>query len=129
MSLLSLLIAQAAVDDRPFIQRLFDNPLLLPIGLLAIFYVTFWLPERRRKAEEAARLAAIKKNDRVITAGGLHAVVVAAAPDSDVVTLKIDEGGNTRVKINRTSISKVITPTKDKDNAKPNADADGDSST
>ncbi|MEM1225532.1 MAG: preprotein translocase subunit YajC [Planctomycetota bacterium] len=115
-------LAQAAADDRPFAVRFFDNPLLLPVGLLAIFYVTFWAPERRRKAEEARLLASIQKNDRVITAGGIHAVVVAAAPDSDVVTIKIDENGSTRVKINRSAISSVVSASQSK------AKSDGESS-
>lgn len=102
------LIAQAGEPEAPFIQRFLSNPLLLPVGLLAVFYVTFLMPEKRRKAEEAKMLASIQKNDRVVTAGGLHAVVVSAPPDSDVVTLKIDEGGNTRVKINRSAIITVL---------------------
>jgi len=108
LSDLAALVAQAADPDAPFFQRFLENPLLLPVGLLAVFYVTFLLPERRRKAEEAKLLAGIQKNDRVVTAGGLHGVVVSAPPDSDVITLKIDEQGNTRVKINRTAIANVL---------------------
>lgn len=128
LSTLLTLLAQAApaVDDRPFAVRFFDNPLLLPVGLVVIFYITFWLPERRRKAEEAKLLASITKNDRVVTTGGIHAVVVAASPGSDVVTLKIDEAGNTRVKVNRSAIASVVP--RPAANERPNAKTDADAS-
>ncbi len=83
---------------------------MLPLaGFLLIFYFIMIAPERRRKAEEAKRLSAISKNDRVITSGGLHATVVSASPDSDVVTIKLDDAGTMRVKISRwaLSVSKV----------------------
>ncbi len=35
----------------------------------------------------------LKKNDRIITIGGIHGTVVAAPADSNVVTIRIDENG------------------------------------
>lgn len=115
-----VILAQAGgggAGDAGFVQRLFANPLILPVGLLFIFYLTFIGPERRRKAEEAKMMAALKKNDRVVTVGGIHGTVVAAASDSDVVTVRIDENSNTRVKVSRSAIARVVDPaseTKDK---------------
>ena len=88
-------------------ERLINNPLLLPVGLIAIFYITFFVPERRRKADEAKRLAAITKNDRVVTVGGIHGVVVESAPGSETVTLRIDEKAGTRIKVNRSALVAV----------------------
>lgn len=90
---------------RPLLVQLFDNPMLPLAGFLLIFYFIMIAPERRRKAEEAKRLSAISKNDRVITSGGLHATVVSASPDSDVVTIKLDDAGTMRVKISRWALS------------------------
>ena len=50
------------------------------------------------------RLAQISKNDRVITAGGIHGVVVQANPKSDVITVRIDDKQNVRVRVNRSMI-------------------------
>lgn len=88
--------------------EMLTNPLVPMVGLFLLFYFIFILPERRRKADEAKMMSAVKKNDRIITVGGIHATIVAAPADSDVVTIKIDEGGNTRVKLNRSAISKVV---------------------
>ena len=66
------------------------------------------MPERRRKAEEAKMMSAIKKNDRIVTVGGIHGTIVAAPPESSVVTIRIDENSNTRIKINRSAIASVV---------------------
>ncbi|MGB7327968.1 MAG: preprotein translocase subunit YajC [Rubripirellula sp.] len=87
----------------------FLSPFLLPAGLLFLFYFIVIAPERRRKSDEAKLMSAIKKNDRVVTIGGIHAVVAAVSPDSDVVTLRIDENANTRIKVNRSAISRIVT--------------------
>ncbi len=47
----------------------------------------------------------LKKNDHVITIGGILGVVVNAQPGSDEVTLRVDE--NTRIRVLRSSISRV----------------------
>ena len=104
-----LFLAQAdgvgadAVAEPTFLQRMLGNPLFLPIGLFMIFYLVVLAPERRRKAEEASMLAALKKNDRVITVGGIHGSVVAV--NDGVVTLRIDESGNAKIKVNQSAIA------------------------
>ena len=95
--------------DAPLLVQILNNPLTPLVGVVALFYFILILPERRRRADEAKLLAAIKKNDRVVTVGGIHATVVAAAPESKVITLKIDESGSTRIKVNRSAIATVLT--------------------
>lgn len=90
------------------IQQLLGNPLLPIVGFIAIFYVTFLGPERRKKADEAKLMSSLSKNDRVVTIGGVHGTIVSASPDSDIVTVKIDENSNTRIKVNRSAIASVV---------------------
>lgn len=106
----SLLLAQAEgveqaapVAEPTFIQKMLGNPLILPIGLFMIFYLIVLAPERRRKAEEAKMLSALKKNDRVITVGGIHGSVVAV--NDGIVTLRVDESGNAKIKVNQSAIA------------------------
>lgn len=107
-----------AAQPKPFILELMENPLFPIVGIILIFYLTLIAPERRRKAEEAKRIAAIKKNDRVITNGGLHGTVVSAPSDSDVVTIRLDESGTLRVKVSRWALT-VIPEKAAKDDSKP----------
>jgi len=96
-----------AAGDKPLILQFMENPLFPIVGILLIFYLTLIVPERRRRAEEAKRMAAIGKNDRVVTSGGLHGTVVNAPADSDVVTLRLDESGQVRVKVSRWALRLV----------------------
>lgn len=82
----------------------------LPFVIIGIlFYVMLVRPERRKRAELDNMLKELKKNDRVVTIGGIFGTVVQASPDSDDVTLKIDESNNTRIRVLRSSISRVLT--------------------
>lgn len=110
------LLAQdaAPAGESSILQRILDNPLILPVGVVAIFYVTYFGPERRRRAEEAKMMSSMAKNDRVVTIGGIHGTIVSAAPDSETVTLKIDENGSTRIKVNRSAIVKIVGEPKNK---------------
>ncbi|MFG0253990.1 MAG: preprotein translocase subunit YajC [Rhodopirellula sp. JB053] len=112
------------------LQVFFSSPLPLIAGLGMIWYLTWFLPEKRKRQDEATLLASLMKNDRVVTIGGLHGTVVSAPADSDVVTLKIDEAGTTRIKVNRTAISAITVHAKgkslDKD-GRPTKTTGGDS--
>ena len=105
---------QAAGEPISGIAAILNNPLFPLVGLFILFYFIFIVPERRRKGEEAKMMSSVKKNDRIVTVGGIHGTIVNAPADGDVVTIKIDEAGNTRVKLNRSAISKVIQDGDDK---------------
>ena len=80
----------------------------LIIGVL--FYFMLIAPERRKRKEMDALLANIKKNDQVVTIGGICGTVVNASPNSTFVTIRVDDGNNTRLKVLRSAISRVGLP-------------------
>lgn len=65
-------------------------------------------PERQKKRNAEDMISKIKKNDRVVTIGGILAIVSNAPKDSEEVTLKIDESNNTKIRVLRSSIARVI---------------------
>ena len=46
--------------------------IFLLVGLLAIFYFFMIRPQQKRQKEQRNFIAAIKKGDEVVTAGGIH---------------------------------------------------------
>ena len=110
ISKLSLLAQEDAAQGEPpsLIVSLFNNPLLFFAGLFFLFYFIVILPERRKKAEEAKMKSALKKNDRIVTIGGIHGTIVSAPQEGSVVTVRIDEQSNTRIKVNRSAVLSVI---------------------
>jgi preprotein translocase subunit YajC len=91
-------------------------PLMMIIGVL--FYFMILRPETRRRSEQEQLNKGLKKNDRVITIGGIYGTVVNAPQDQDDITIKVDESTNTRLRITRSSIQTVL---KDKESDKKGA--------
>ncbi len=83
---------------------------MLPILVVitALFYFMLIRPQRREQATRQSMLDQLKKNDRVVTSGGLYGVVVNVHQGADEVTLRVDETSNTRVKVTRSSIVRVL---------------------
>jgi preprotein translocase subunit YajC len=84
--------------------------LLLPLGMIFIvFYFFIMRPEQRKRAAMARTLENLKKNDRVVTIGGIYGVVVHVQKGSEDVTIRVDEARDTKLRILRSAISRVLT--------------------
>ena len=110
--LLPLLVIQGEMGESgetaapgPFAQFL---PFIL-IGALAWFLLI--APERKRQKERMGMLAAIKKNDKVVTTGGIIATVTKV--DDAQMTLRIDDG--VHVHVERHAVARVINPSQPKE--------------
>ena len=84
---------------------------LLPFIL--IFIIMWFLliqPQRKRLKEHREMIAALKRGDRVVTAGGLVGKVTAVGSDeSDELTLEIASG--VKVTVVRSMITSVVSKT------------------
>ena len=80
--------------------------LVVPIGIL--FYFLLIRPQKREQAQRQSLLNAIKKNDRVITIGGIYGIVTNVHREADEVTIKVDETTNTKLRLTLGSIARVM---------------------
>ena len=96
----------AAAEPVQEASPLFTFLPFIMIGVL--FYLMIVRPQGKKQKETRAMLSNLQKNDRVITVGGIYGTVVNAPKDSDDVTLKVDDSNNTRIRVQRNSISGVI---------------------
>ncbi|MBI4575739.1 MAG: preprotein translocase subunit YajC [Planctomycetes bacterium] len=81
--------------------------MLLMFGLMfVVLYLLVLRPQQRREKERQAMLKDLKKNDRVLTSGGLYGVVMNLS--DEVVTLKVDENHNVRMRFARSAIASVV---------------------
>lgn len=76
---------------------------LLAMGL--IFYFLVIRPQSAEKKRRAQMLTKIKKNDRVVTIGGIVGTVALVRDDE--ITLKVDESNNTKITFTRSSVQRV----------------------
>ena len=79
----------------------------LPIvGMIAIFYFLLIRPQMRQQKEHREKVAAVKKGDKVVTAGGLIGKVTKVDDDQVEVELAKD----VRVKAVKGTIGDIIPP-------------------
>ncbi|MCG2712246.1 MAG: preprotein translocase subunit YajC [Candidatus Omnitrophica bacterium] len=78
---------------------------LLPMYLIIflVFYFFLIKPQQKQQKEKQEMINAIKKNDEVITVGGIHATVVNVKDKS--VILKVDD--NVKIEFDKNSITMV----------------------
>ena len=74
---------------------------------MVVFYIFLFRGQGRKKKELAKMIQGLKKNDRVVTIGGIVGTVVTAKEDEIVV--RVDESNNTKMTFVRQSIQRVIT--------------------
>jgi preprotein translocase subunit YajC len=83
-------------------QMLSFLPLIL---IFVIFYFLLIRPQQKKAKQHQEMLGKLKKNDEVMTSGGIYGKVMALA--DNVVTLEV--APNVRIRVNRPQISTVIT--------------------
>jgi preprotein translocase subunit YajC len=98
---------QFAVEEKPANDPTGGLGMLLPMMAIAIlFYFLLIRPQKREQAKREAMLSTMKKNDRVVTIGGMLGVIANISPDGQEVTLKVDD--NTRIRMVRSSIQRIV---------------------
>jgi preprotein translocase subunit YajC len=81
---------------------------LLPLVLtMVVMYLFLMRPEQKKRKEMEKLIASIKKNDHVVTVGGIYGTVVAAVADQPFVTVRVDDSNGTKLRILRSAISRV----------------------
>ena len=95
-------------------------PLLL---IFAVFYFLLIRPQQKKAKEHRTMLQALKRNDKVITGGGILGTVTKVRDDSDEVEVELAPG--MRVTVVRGTISSVVRPPEPANDAKPAGAAKG----
>jgi len=87
---------------------------VLPIVFIfVIMYFLLIRPQKTREKERQALLSQLKKNDHVLTTGGIYGIVTSVKDDE--VTLRVDETQNTRIRFAKSAIAAVVNPDGEKE--------------
>ena len=97
-----LVLAQEAGKEPGFLE-VFGFPLMMMMTLYIVFIM---LPQSRERRSRAEFMKNLKKNDSVVTYGGIFGTVVGFSADGEQVTLRVDD--NTRIRVRRSSIEAVL---------------------
>lgn len=83
------------------------NPLamFLPLVLIfVVFYIFIIRPQKKKEDSRKKMIAAVQKNNRVITIGGVHGTVTQV--DETSVLVQVDN--NTKLRIEKSALSSVV---------------------
>jgi len=83
----------------------FPSVIIFYVLLLVVFYMLLIRPQQKQQRGRREMLSKLKKGDRIVTMGGLHATIHDV--DEDMLTLEI--APNLRVKADRGAVSYVRT--------------------
>ncbi len=89
------------------ITQILGNPLNLILFSGILFILLVLRPQQKQMKDLQKQLTELKKNDRVVTKGGIHGTVVQANQGDPLVSLRIDESSGARITIDRDAIAKV----------------------
>jgi len=81
----------------------------MPLVLIAVaFYFLILRPQQKEQKDRQAMQTALARDDRVVTAGGIHGVVTGA--EAEVVTVEIAniKGERVRLKVDRSKIERRL---------------------
>jgi preprotein translocase subunit YajC len=97
-------LAQEAPADVPF----WGHPIFLMVIIFGLMWFMFIRPQRKQEASRRAMIAGVRKNDRIVTTGGILGVVTNVKEQDEEVTIKIDEARDVKVRVLRNNIAAVL---------------------
>lgn len=77
------------------------------VPMLLIFVVMYFMlirPQMKQQKDLARMQSVLKKNDEVVTAGGIHGTVVNVK--EGVVTLRVDD--NVRIDVDKSAVARLV---------------------
>ncbi len=92
----------AAQSGPPFLL----GTVLPLVAVFVIFYFVLIKPQQKQKKERESLLTQVKKNDHVLTSGGLIGIVDKVKDDE--VILKLDDRSDVRLRVRRAAIVDIL---------------------
>lgn len=79
---------------------------VLALLMFGVFWFMFIRPERQRRQEKENMLDNLRKNDEILTLGGIIGTVQQIKDDR--ISIKVDDQRNTKIDISKKAVSDVL---------------------
>jgi len=100
MTLLAFVLLQQSTGSNPVMG------LLLPLALVAIFYLLVFMPMQRQKKQQQQMLKTLENGAVVLTNGGIIGTIVSVNSD-DTLILRV-KPDNIKLQVARSSVSGLV---------------------
>jgi preprotein translocase subunit YajC len=89
--------------------------MLLFFGVFAgTFYFLILRPQQQQERKRRSMIDALKKNDKVLTTGGIYGTVISVDGKADRVVIRVDDEKGVKMAFTKASVSRVIEPSSEK---------------
>jgi preprotein translocase subunit YajC len=86
----------------------FWSTLLLFAPFPLLIYFLFIQPHQQQEKKRRALLDALKKNDKVVTTGGIYGTVISVDAKNDKVVLRVDDERGVKLAFTVASVARVV---------------------
>jgi len=83
------------------------NPLISLMPLILMFVIFYFLlirPQQKKQKDHKKMLSELKKNDQVITSGGIHGTIVNLKDNTYII--RVDD--NVKIEVSKSAVSGVM---------------------
>jgi preprotein translocase subunit YajC len=108
LSLLPIVFAQDANGGS------FWSTFILLAPIVPLFYFLFIRPQQQAEQKRKSMIDSLKKNDKVLTTGGIYATVVSIDATHDKVILRVDDERGVKLAFTKASIARVLDSSSEK---------------
>ncbi len=95
-----------------FLMAKTGNPMMqflpLMIIMFAVMYFLIIRPQKQKEKKRQQMITNVRKQDRVVTAGGVHGVVVSVKENEVIV--RIDDAKDVKIKVDKSALTSVSAP-------------------
>jgi preprotein translocase subunit YajC len=93
------------------------STLVMVVPITLVFYFLFILPQQQQEKKRKAMIDTLKKNDKVVTTGGLYGTVVSIDAKNDKVVLRVDDERGVKLAFTKASVARVLESSPEKEKA------------
>jgi len=93
------------------------NPMMqflpLMVIMFAVMYFLIIRPQKQKEKKRQEMISNVRKQDRIVTAGGVHGVCVSVKENEVVV--RVDDAKDVKIKVDKSALTSVSAPSGEKD--------------
>jgi preprotein translocase subunit YajC len=83
--------------------------LLLPLAPIPfLYYILVFRPQQQQEKARRALIDGLKKNDKVLTNGGIYGTVMSVDAANDKVVLRVDDERGVKMAFTKSSVARVL---------------------
>ena len=95
-----------------FLMAKQGNPMMqflpLMVIMFAVMYFLIIRPQKQKEKKRQAMITNVRKQDRIVTAGGVHGVVVSVKENEVIV--RVDDAKDVKIKVDKSALTSVSAP-------------------